>query len=426
MAQLSEPVVEPGELNSTIWSKTPHDIINLIIKEANKATLVSWSRTGSAFYDVSSALLWEDIYIDGPDLQTYWEWNRTQAPPSNPRPENGGSIDFLIRGPAHRDFHQMLETLHGDTATSPRTRIRHLRLYTAPFRPRQTADITNQELETVLGFFALFMTRLDSLYILGDLSQGTLGQIIKFKSLRHLNLGRLELHARHLERTTNTHTSGLISAPWAKLALDFTCLSNMQSLTSLRISEFMPLEALGLAKAIQNLQHLTMLSLSACYLTTATDHTNWLTQSLCGVSLLVPFLEALSSREDKANDRAGNGVPGGFPRRLQTLVLKDHFHSHLPCLNWILQSATKPCENLRNVTITFTDHTITQNFLCSVGLPMQPDGKIASWNILCSAAGLKYCGGAAWKQACIIRCTNASKSTVEITRVSEVDFDEAA
>ncbi len=388
--------------------------------------LVSWSCTGSAFYDVSSALLWEEIYIDGPDLQTYWDWNRTRTPPLNPRPENGGIIDVLIRGPAHRDFHQMLETLHGYSAASPRTRVRHLRLYTAPFRPRHTTDITDQELETVLGFFALFMTRLDSLYILEDLSQGTLGQIIKFKSLRHLNLGRLELHARHLEHTTNTHTSGLVPAPWAKLALDFTCLSNMQSLTSLRLSEFMMLEAPGLAKAIQNLQHLTMLSLSAYYLTTATDHTSWLPQSLCGVSLLVPFLEALLSREDEANDPAGNGVPGGFPRRLQTLVLKDHFHSRLPCLNRILQSAIKPCENLRNVTITFKDHTIAQDFLCSVGLPMQPDGHIASWAILCSEAGLKYSDGAPWKQACIVRCTKASKSTVEITRVSGVDSDEAA
>lgn len=414
MAQVNEPAVEFEELNGTIWSKTPDDILNLVIEEADKETQANWSRTGSAFHEVSSALLWKEVFINVKYLQTYWEWTRTQPPPSNVRPENGGIVDFLIRGPAHRDFHQRSGTLHGDIAASPRTRIRQLWLGSELLEARETAKITDQELEIVLGFFALFMVRLHTLRFFGALSQGSLGQIVKFGSLRHLYLGRSKY-------VTDTHTSGLRPVPWAKLSLDFTHISDMQSLRTLTISHLVTLEAPGLAKAIQHLQHLTLLSLSVHYIATATRDTSWLTVSPSGVSPLIPFLETLSSRGDEARVGARDGVAGGFPRRLQTLTLVDHYHSNLPSLHQILQSAIKPCENLRNLAITFHNRNVTQDFLRSLGFPVQQDGKIASWDRLCSGAGLKYSGGAAWE--CVIRYLKMDTLTFEITRV---DSDEAA
>lgn len=116
MAQVNEPVFQHQELNSKIWSKTPHDTLNLIIEHADKATLVSWFCTRSAFHNTSSALLWEEIHIDEEDLHTNFEWTRTRPLPLNARPENGGICDFLIRGAAHRNFHLTSETLPRDIA----------------------------------------------------------------------------------------------------------------------------------------------------------------------------------------------------------------------------------------------------------------------------------------------------------------------
>lgn len=50
-----------------------------------------------------------------------------------------------------------------------RFRSRHLFLDSGPFMLKKGAPVTSQELEMILGFFALFMTRLDSI---GPLSQG--------------------------------------------------------------------------------------------------------------------------------------------------------------------------------------------------------------------------------------------------------------
>ena len=87
MAQVNEPVLELEELNGTIWSKTPYDILNLVIEKADRATQAIWSRTGSAFHEVSSVLPWKEIFIHVKDLQTYWERTRTRPPLFNVRPD---------------------------------------------------------------------------------------------------------------------------------------------------------------------------------------------------------------------------------------------------------------------------------------------------------------------------------------------------
>ena len=422
MAQANEWVFKPDELVSTVWSKTPHDILTLIIEEADRATKNVWSRTGRAFHDFSSALLWKSIHINGDDLHNYWDWTRTR--PLHPRPENGGIVDFLIRGPAHQDSYQTW-TLDQEVAASPRTRIRHLDLDLGPLILRDGAPVTNQELEIVLGFFALFMTRLDLLCFDGPLSQGSLGQIVKFESLRYLDLGRLRWLWHGLGYAVNALAPGLRPVPLAKLALDFTCLSDMQSLNTLKIGRLVTLEARGLAKAVHRLQRLTLLSISACYSITATRNGTWLTERPGGVSPLIPFLEALSSRGREANEWPGDGVPEGFPRYLQTLTLEDPYYFNQPSLNRVLQSAIKPCEKLPNLTITFAYPAVAQNFLCSLGLPVQQDGKIACLEILHSVAGLEYSGSAAWNQACVIKLRDMDES-VEIRRSSEAYSNEVS
>lgn len=431
MAQTTESVFKPEELNSTVWSKTPHDILNLIIEQSDRATQDVWSRTGPAFYDFSSALLWREISIDREDFHTYWEWTWTRPPLFNPRPDNGGILDFLIRGPAHQDFCQMSETILENRVASPRTRIKHLFLDLDPDMPRKTAPITSPitspEIEIVLGFFALFMTRLASLSFDGPLSQGSLGQIVKFEVLRELDLGRLEYYERGLEHAASAQARGLRRIPWAtKLTLDFTCLFEMQSLRTLKIGRLATLEAQGLAKAIRRLRHLTFLSISACYSLTANEEEGLLEETPGDVSPLIPFLEALSSRGDEANEWPGDGISGGFPIRLKTLVLEDRYHSNLPSLNRILQSAVKPCEKLPDLRITFFDPTIAKDFLCSLGLPVQQDGKTASLDMLCSVAGLEYSGSAARKHACVIKLRKTDSRYVEIVRISEAHSDEAA
>ena len=97
-------------------------------------------------------------------------------------------------------------------------------------------------------------------------------------------------------------------------------------------------------------------------------------------------------------------------------MLDDRYHRKLPSLNRVLQSAIEPCQKLPNLTLNFQDYTIAQD-LGSLGLLGRKDGTIASWEILCSVAGLKFSGSAAWKQACLIRCRYSCVRMVEITRM---------
>ena len=414
MAQAKEPVVEREELRSEVWSRTPSDIVNLIIEQSDSATLHFWSRTCSAFHRASSALLWKEIYIGEKDLQTYWEWKRALPPPLLVRPENGGIVDFLIRGPAHEDFYQPSASRHEDLTASSRSKIRRLFLDVKPDVARLQSNITSQELEVTLGFFAIFMTRLDSFQFEGSLYQDSMGQIVKFEHLRHLVLKRWKPYTRNPEETSHIITRGPHILPWIKLTIDFTCLSNMQSLSYLRIDRLVTLEARGLAIAVRHLQHLTVLSLSAHFSVTGTEDTEDFVESPGDASPFIPFLEALCSRGDEAKTRPGNGIPGGFPRMLQTLVLDDRYHRQFPSLNRVLESAIEPCRNLRLVILNFQEHTIARDFLCSLGLPVQQDGTMADLEVLCSVAGLEFAGSATWKQACFIRFRNTHDRKVEI------------
>lgn len=424
MAQVKEPVVEPEELRSAVWSRTPSDIVNLIIEQSDSATLHIWSRTCSAFHRVSSALLWKEMYIGGKDLQKYWEWTQALPTPFLVRPENGGIVDFLIRGPAHEDFYQPSASRHEDLAASPRSRIRRLFLDAKPDPPRLQSNITSHELEITLGFFALFMTRLDALQFDGPLYQDSMGQIVKIGDLKHLVLKRWKNFTQNPKDVSHMITRGPHILPWMELTIDFTCLSIMHSLRNLHIDQLVTLEARGLAKAVRHLQQLTVLVLSALFSLTGTDDTKWFAGSPGDVSPFVPFLEALCSRGDEAMTRPGNGIPGGFPRMLQTLVLDDQDHRQFPSLKWVLENAIEPCQNLRHVILNFRDHTIARDFLCSLGLPVQQDGTMVGWELLCSVAGLEFGGSAAWKQACFVRFRNTDDRMVEITMDPGSDSDE--
>lgn len=107
---------------------------------------------------------------------------------------------------------------------------------------------------------------------------------------------------------THTRAPGLPPVPWGKLALDFTCLSGMQFLSALKIGRLATLEALGRAKVVQHLQHLTLLSLSACYLIAATDDTRWLRGSPDRVSALVLSIKAFSSLLEEMKQMIGEEI----------------------------------------------------------------------------------------------------------------------
>lgn len=424
MVQAKEPVVEPEELGSAVWSKTPSDVVNLIIEQSDRATLHIWSRTCSAFHRVASALLWGNISIHGKDLQTYWEWTHIKPPSFQVKPENGGIVDFLIRGPAHEDFYKPSASRHEDLTASPRSRIRRLSLDTQSGVPTPQRNTTSQDLEIILGFFATFMNRLDSLTFDGPLYQGSLWQMVKFENLKHLVIRRGKWFGRMSGKADYTNAPGRrVPPPSAKLALDFTCLSDMHSLSNLYIAQLRTVEARGLAQAVRHLQQLTHLSLSASSFIIGTRDTGWHTESPGGVSPFIPFLEALFSRGDEAEIRPGDDTPGGFPRRLQILVLDDPYHHHFPSLTRMLQRAIEPCHNLAQLIIEFQDHTIAQKFLFSLGSPKQLDGKMASRETLCSVARL-FASTRFWKRACQCYFGDPHDRTVEVTRISGFDSDE--
>lgn len=413
MSHAKEPVVESEEISRAVWSKMPSDIVNLIIEQSDRATLHRWPRTCSAFHRVSSALLWKEIYIEVSDLHAYWQWTRTLSPFPHIRPEDGGIIDFLIRGPAHEDFYKPSAFRHEDLTASPRSRIRRLSLDARCGRYAQ-AIIKNQELEIILGFFALFLGLLESLEYKGPIQQGSLGQIVKFENLKHLGLRRWRWCHRTSEEAKDTDD------------LDFTYLSEIHSLSNLYIDELRTPEAQGLAQAVRHLHRLTNLSLSASPFIFGTSNTGLHTKSPGGVSPFIPFLEALACRGNETKTVPGDGIQGGLPRRLQTLVLDDPYHRQFPALNWVLQRAIEPCQNLPHLSFNFQHESIAQDFLSSIGLPVQQDGKMACWESICSVAGLEFAGSMAWKQACIIRYWDTQHKTVEITRISGSDTEEMA
>ena len=370
MAQAKEPVVEAEELSSPVWSKTPSDVINLIIEQSDRATLHSWSRTCRVFHRVSSALLWKEIYISGKDLQIYWEWTRTLSPAFHGRPKNGGIIDFLIRGPAHEDFYQTSAARHEDLAASSRSRIRRLFLDANRGVPITQRNITSQEFEMTLGFFALFMNCLDSLTFEGPLYQGSLWQMLNFENLKQLLLRRGDWFGQTSEEGDHTDTPAPRISPSAKLALKFTCLSDMHSLSNLYIAQLRTPEAQGLAQAVRHLHQLTHLSLSASSFIAWTRDTGVYIESPSGVSPFIPFLEAVSSQ--------GDGMPGGLPRRLQILVLDDPYHRYFQSLNRVLHSAVEPCHNLAQIIIEFQTRTSPRTFYLALD---RPSSWMAKWRL---------------------------------------------
>lgn len=109
----------------------------------------------------------------------------------------------------------------------------------------------------------------------------------------HLDIERLKT-TRH-----KTQKPGSCPVPWAKLTLDSTSTSDMQPLSTLKTGRLVMIEAHKLAKAIQHLQKLTLLTLWVCHSITDTEGGSWLTENSGGLSLV--FLGALSSRGDVAN-----------------------------------------------------------------------------------------------------------------------------
>lgn len=260
------------DLDATIWSKLPHDILLNIIEHSDLSTQVKWSCTSRAIFPIASCKIWSSLRIHSSEITGYVLIVSGQKS----KDHADGIVHFLLES-AYRHHHTWKHVFASDrtggafihrphgveryarpeqiTATLPVSRVRFLGIDNQGFDNQH--PICNQfDMDLVLPTLLQRLSNLQCFIYLGPLSAKNLAAIIQVGSLRVLQVR----NSNDVLKAPATAAPTLVF-PWRDWPLDWSALANLKGLQVLEVGRLIRYEALDLAKGIASLK-LTRLHLS--------------------------------------------------------------------------------------------------------------------------------------------------------------------
>ena len=253
------------ELDPSIWSNTPYDILLSIIRHSDIPTQINWSCTSRALYPVASSNIWGSLRLLGSEIEAYvfivsGQWSTDRA---------YGIVHFLLesayRGQLHAWNHvfandrtcgMFFHRSHGIERYSDYQQL----LATLPTSHVKVLEIDNQgfdvqhpicsqfSMDLVLPTLLRRLPRLQSFGFMGPLSANALAAIIRVDHLRVL-----QVRNGSDVLTPPIVPNPVFTVPWLDFALNWSTLANLQRLEELELGRLISHEAGELAQGVASL-----------------------------------------------------------------------------------------------------------------------------------------------------------------------------
>lgn len=374
----SRTMGESIHMDPLIWSKTPEDIIFIIIKASDRATQISWSSTRRLFYNYSCPRIWSHLDISPFDIDGYagnpelWWW---------PGPtERDGKIHFMAKHASRENKLARMGSYIESLLIDVRGDLTHAL--------RNEPAASQSALEFAIPTLLPLLPKLISCVFDGALYRETLSQLVQISNLKHLDLRGDDWYLQQAcSYVEESHS--WVWRRWSDLVLDFRVLANLKSLQSLKIGRLQHHEARGLAEGVALLR-LIRLEIHSGPWVKDEDPRHYLAGGITYDSPLMFFFYSLTRTY-------GSGLlPRGLPSTLETLILRDRFHVFgKPTKQIYLRAACKNCRSLRQIEsthptreqaceffLTFEWRPVEEHFgktkLASIKAPKQSLAKIYS------------------------------------------------
>ena len=383
------------ELDPTIWSKLPRDVLLNVVEQSDLPTQINWSCTSRAIFLEASSKVWESLHVRGSAITAYVLI--VSGFRSTDRAD--GIVHFLLES-AYRHKNKWDHVFASDRtdgmfilrrngseryshpdqllATLPLSHVKDFGIENQGFKDQH--PICKQfDMDLVLPSLLQRLPKLQSFNYVGPLSARMLTTIIQVNSLKVLQV-------RNGNDVLKAPTSlfAIHTLPWTDVSLDWSALANMKGLEELEVGRLIRHEARRLAEGVISL-NLRKLHLS-CW---GWEYENTLPStsvpSTASTSALVLFLDALTTLD------LGNGQMGpGLPSSLKHVVLVDKFHTRIEVLYQLIATAILPCHNLETLSTTISVNGMCYELLSKMGLPAYHKTiGLGSWQQLSSDEGMK-------------------------------------
>lgn len=326
---------ETVRMDPWIWSKTPQDIIFLIIKASDRATQINWSFTRRVFYNYSCSRIWSDFSISPCDIDgcagnsELWWWPG--------QPERYGKIHFMAKHASQENKLARMGSYIESLLVDVRGDLKHAL--------RNEAAASQRALESAIPTLLPLLPNVTRCVFDGALYRETLSQVVQISNLKYLKLRGddwyLQQGCSYIEESNRW-----VWRHWSDLVLDFRVLANLKSLQSLNIGRLQHSEARGLAEGVARLR-LINLEIHSSPWVKDEDPRHYLAGGKTYDSPLMFFFYSLIRRH-------GPGLlPRGLPSTLEALILRDRFHVFgTPTKQSYLRAACRNCRSLRRIEST--------------------------------------------------------------------------
>ena len=341
---------EAVQMDSSVWSKTPDDIIFLIIQASDRATQIKWSSTCRVFYNYSCPRIWSDLKISSSDIDGYagnpelWWW------PGGI--ERNGKIHFMAKHASRESKLARMSSCIQSLMVDVRRNQTHV-LCNQPAASQLSLDIA---IPTLLPL----LPNLTTCVFDGALYRETLSQLVRVS-----NLKRLELRADdwYLQQGCSylDESNSWVWRRWSDLVLDFGVLANLQSLQSLKIGRLHHGEARGLAEGVAKLQLINLEIHSGPWVSDNDPRRNVAATQMYDSPLMF-FFYLLGRCYGPSHP------PSALPSTLETLILRDRFHPFTrPELLVHICLACRNCRSLYRIESTQATRQQACDFLSAFG-----------------------------------------------------------
>lgn len=384
------------ELDPTIWSNLPRDVVLNIVEQSDLPTQVNWSCTSRAIYPFASCNIWSSLQVRSSEITAYFFIVHGYRPTDRA----DGMMHFLLESAYRRDDSNWTHVYASDrtcgtfihrpngveryfqpqqrTATLPISHVKTLAIDNQGFDIRQ--PICEQlDMDVFLPRLLVRLPQLKSFSYVGPLSPKCLAAIIQVDSLRVLQVRNGDDVLPGI--ATPTHIM-----PWMDYSVDWSSITNLKGLQALEVGRLMPCESRVLAKGVASL-NLRKLHISCWgwdYANTGPSihiHPRWAAHK----SALIVFLDDL-----RTLNLGGGQTCRGLPSTLKRLVLVDKFQTWIPSLYQLVAKAIVPCENLETLSTTIIVNGDCYDSITKMGLPAYHKiVGLGSWQQLASDEGMK-------------------------------------
>lgn len=343
-------------MDPSTWSRTPVDIIFLIIETSDRATQIKWSSTCQVFYNYTCPRIWSELEISCFDIHGYAGNPELCSWPDGI--ERHGKIHFMAK-------HASRESKLARMNSRIQTLIVDVRRNQTPALCNQAA-VLHLSLEIAMPILLPLLPNLTACVFDGALYGQTLIQLVKVTTLKRLELRADDWYLHQGDPNPNESRSW-VWRRWFDLPVNFRVLANLKNLQSLKVGRLHHEEAKGLAKVVAKLR-LIDLEVHSSPWVRYDDRRRVPAGRQWFDSPLMFFFYFLGRRR-------GPGIlPKALPSTLETLILRDRFHPFTqidafapPTKQLWICAACRNCRSLRRIEFTHPTRDQACDFISTFG-----------------------------------------------------------